>query len=140
MVFEKDERNYALLNGTYDEISTFLDAKPKILLINCSIARIGSDGILSMSPHLVGAIFWDGKYFICGGEHNSKVYKVCDPVKLFFSPQGHETLLIHLAKAYTGMTGFPRVVFNKTSDNIPRDILCMPKLLNWEPKNWNEIK
>lgn len=145
---QPNEGIFINLKGISSEVDEFRSLSPEYFFINCQLLWIDldGDGSLHRKPIIVPVFRKNQFYYLCSGERESKVYKVQDPLMLFFSHEGHLLLELNLSAAYCGSRYCARVdlrgdghahEMNSISNGHNDVLLSIPKLVYRGPSNWD---
>ena len=133
--------NYRTFHGQATEVHDFLDMQPPYFFLNMRLARLDIDGFQIQQPIIVPVFLRGEEYYMCGGQSKSKVYRICDLEKAFFTPAGHRLVEHVLSVPFELSGGSPRLIFYKKSDHRPYRILYVPKCTHKEPcNNWDQFR
>ena len=124
--------NFRLFDGRMQEKQEFILQAPPFFFVNCQLQRTDVEGDFRVVQPLVAPVFKKrGDYYICGGQSNSKVYRIGDIGKLFFTAEGHDMLEAVLSLPFSEHIDNPgwdvRVKLPRTDDCATHEVLCVPK-------------
>ena len=138
---KSDELQYRIFHGQATESYEFLDMQPPYFFLSMQLAKLDIDGFQVQQPIIVPVFLRDGVYYMCGGQSTSKVFRISDPEKAFFTPAGHRLLEHVLSVPFEACGGSPRLMFDKKSDHRPHRILYVPKCKHKKPcNNWGQFR
>lgn len=129
-------------DGIPAEAQSFLTTKPPFFFLIGYWVWINPEGNLDKAPTAFPVTLKAGNYYLCSGRESSKVYRVKDPGRTFFTPEGLELLAWKLSasggddniRAGLGDIDLdPRVSFPTTGK------LCVPTSLQIHPSNWDNL-
>ena len=109
---------------------------PPFFFIVCKLTKCDIDkGLMVVEPLLVAAFRKGGKdYYLFGGQKKCKLYKIEDPIWLFFSSEGHNQLVAILIAPYGQ---YILVKIDRFDYNRPRCLICVPTG-KYPSVNWSD--
>ena len=122
-------------NRERDEIPVFKEMNPPFFFIVCKLTKCDIDkGSTVVEPLLVAAFRKGGTYYLFGGQKKCKLYKIEDPIWLFFSSEGHDRLEAILAAPYGQ---YISVKIDHYHYYCPRCLICVPTG-EYPSVNWSD--
>ena len=134
---------YTLLEGYPYEASQFLSQMPLFFFIIYELHKFADDDdVISISSTeilLAPVVLKNGYYYLCTGEGKGSIYRIHDPAHIFFSPNGHQTLLHCIRDSFPEKSY--EVSFQTDLQHKPKERLCIPKKFHeHEPTKWDVMR
>lgn len=133
---------YTLLEGYPYEASQFLSQMPLFFFIIYELHKFADDDGISISSTetlLAPVVLKNGYYYLCTGEGKGSIYRIHDPAHIFFSPNGHQTLLHCIRDSFPEKSY--EVSFQTDLQHKPKERLCIPKTFHeHEPTKWDVMR
>ena len=144
IVIQPSEGIFRNLKGIPSEVNEFRSLAPEYFFISCQLLwkDFYGDGSVRRKPLIIPVFRKDQSYYLCSGERDSLVFKVLDPIALFFSHEGHLSLEISLSSAYHSHGARVDLRGDGNCNAINRRygqhaLLSIPKLFYRGPSNWD---
>jgi len=134
------------MSGIESEVGLFVRMNPKFFFITCRILTdfTNVDSFVACANVSFPVVFKGGHYYIIIGEENTPIYRVHQPVKLFFTFEG-KLILKRLLRRNHSHTG--EFDFHVNKDNGKQNVYCIPNFASagvfpggrWDDCNSAEI-
>jgi hypothetical protein len=86
-------QKFTVFHGIESESNEFASQSPSFFFVNAELHRTNVDEGIHIVDNFAAAIFKKiDNFYLCGGQSNSKVFRIGNPSTLFFTEKGHDRL------------------------------------------------